>query len=184
MEEKRHLYIVISQTGTILSRALKILTGAQYNHSSISLSSDLQQMYSFGRRNPYNPFWGGFVKESPDTGTFKRFYKTEAVILEVDISQDKYEELCNLISEMRSEREEYHYNYLGVFLGAFNVNRKADKKFYCSEFVKDILVKGEVEGVDDLPEIIQPIHFLQLSHRQVYEGRLREYNNDTMVVHS
>lgn len=176
MEEKRHLYIVISQTGTILSRALKVLTGAQYNHASISLSSDLEQMYSFGRRNPYNPFWGGFVKESPETGTFKRFYKTEAVILEVKATEEKYQELCNLISEMWLEKNSYHYNYLGVILGAFNVNRKADKKFYCSEFVKDILQKGEVEGVDDLPDIIQPIHFLQLSHRQIYEGRLNEYD--------
>lgn len=33
-------------------------------------------MYSFGRLNPYNPFWGGFVHESIDKGTFKRFYLT------------------------------------------------------------------------------------------------------------
>ena len=30
-------------------------------------------MYSFGRKNAYNPFFGGMVKESVDTGTFKRF---------------------------------------------------------------------------------------------------------------
>lgn len=27
-------------------------------------------MYSFGRRHPYNPFWGGFVIESPRTGNW------------------------------------------------------------------------------------------------------------------
>ena len=61
----KQLYIVISQTGTLLSRILKYITGAEYNHASISLSRDLDKMYSFGRRHPYYPFWGGFVIESP-----------------------------------------------------------------------------------------------------------------------
>ena len=58
--QNKQLYIVISQTGTLLSRILKQITGAEYNHASISLSRDLERMYSFGRRHPYNPFWGGF----------------------------------------------------------------------------------------------------------------------------
>ena len=55
--QNRQLYIVISQTGTLLSRILKQITGAEYNHASISLPRDLERMYSFGRRHPYNPFW-------------------------------------------------------------------------------------------------------------------------------
>ena len=48
----KQLYIVISQTGTLLSRILKHITGAEYNHASISMSRDLEKMYSFGRRHP------------------------------------------------------------------------------------------------------------------------------------
>ena len=44
--QNRQLYIVISQTGTLLSRILKQITGAEYNHASISLSRDLERMYS------------------------------------------------------------------------------------------------------------------------------------------
>lgn len=51
--QNKQLYIVISQTGTLLSRILKQITGAEYNHASISLSRDLERMYSFGRRHPY-----------------------------------------------------------------------------------------------------------------------------------
>ena len=39
--QNKQLYIVISQTGTLLSRILKQITGAEYNHASISLSRDL-----------------------------------------------------------------------------------------------------------------------------------------------
>lgn len=33
--QNKQLYIVISQTGTLLSRILKQITGAEYNHASI-----------------------------------------------------------------------------------------------------------------------------------------------------
>ena len=67
--DTKKIYIVISQTGTILSRILKALTKNPYNHSSVALREDLHVLWSFGRRHPYNPFWGGFVKESPFFGT-------------------------------------------------------------------------------------------------------------------
>ena len=83
------IYIVMSQTGTILSRILKRITGADYNHVSLGISKELDVMYSFGRKNPYYPFWGGFVEESKRFGTFKRFYKTEALVLELNVGNKK-----------------------------------------------------------------------------------------------
>lgn len=87
---KNTVYIVISQTGTALSRVLKFITGAKYNHASISLVPDLSKMYSFGRTNPYNPVHGGFVVESPHYGTFKRFSGTKVEVLSVSVSEGQY----------------------------------------------------------------------------------------------
>ncbi|MBQ8741700.1 MAG: hypothetical protein IJY79_09165 [Clostridia bacterium] len=183
MESKRQLYIVISQTGTILSRILKLFTGAEYNHASVSLSSDLQQMYSFGRLHPYNPFWGGFVKESPNTGTFKRFYKTKAVVLAVDIDEEKYIELCEFLRKMHLQRRNYSYNYLGVCLAAFRITYRRRNCYYCSEFVRDMLLKGEVNGAEMLKSIVQPIHFFTLPHKKLFVGRLSEYSDDLLHSH-
>ena len=97
MEEKS-VYIVLSQTGTIFSRILKLFTGAKYNHSSISLFPSLETMYSFGRLNPYNPFIGGFVREGINIGTFKRFNKTTAVVLKINVREEKYEGLKNFLN--------------------------------------------------------------------------------------
>ena len=57
----RKTYIILTYTGTILSKIVKIYTKKEYSHVSISLDSDLTQMYSFGRLNPYNPFIGGIL---------------------------------------------------------------------------------------------------------------------------
>ena len=86
----KNIYIVLSQTGTMFSRALKFVTRAKYNHVSISLNESLDTMYSFGRLNAYNPFIGGFVEEGKNKGVFKRFQNTQAMVIELSISEHKY----------------------------------------------------------------------------------------------
>ncbi len=176
--EIKQLYIVLSQTGTMLSRILKLVTGAEYNHASVSLSSDLTQMYSFGRRHPYNPFWGGFVNETPYTGTFKRFQNTKAVVLAVEISGERYAEICKTVHWMYSQKESYHYNYLGLFLAAIHISYKKNHRYYCSEFVKEILLEGKVDGAEQLLPIVKPIHFLTIPHKQIYCGILSDYSDN------
>lgn len=175
-EKNRKIYIVISQTGTILSRILKFITGAKYNHASISLSPDLSIMYSFGRRHPYNPFWGGFVTESPDTGTFRRFSETRAVVLAITVREDQYMAIQERIDAMLEMKEAYHYNYLGLGLAAFNVRYRRSRHYYCSEFVRDLLAKSDVTGCRALAPIVQPIHFLEMPEvHEIFRGRLCDY---------
>ena len=171
----KNIYIILSQTGTILSKILKLLTGAEYNHSSIGLNSDLKQMYSFGRLNPYNPINGGFVVESPSSGTFKRFYKTKVLIVSVCISEQDYLKIQRAINNINRHKDLYHYNYIGLFLAAFHKIHKAERRYYCSEFVRYILKCGDVKGIDLLPGIIKPIDFLSIPHKTVYCGRLQNY---------
>ena len=151
--QNKQLYIVISQTGTLLSRILKQITGAEYNHASISLSRDLERMYSFGRRHPYNPFWGGFVIESPRTGTFKRFSETKVLVLSVSVTEEQH---------------------------AFHIVWKQESCYYCSEFVGELLTKSRVDGTEQLrSSIIQPMQFLRVPHTLLYCGKLREYVSNT-----
>lgn len=173
-----NIYIIISQTGTMLSRLLKFITGAQYNHVSLGLSHDLKKMYSFGRKNAYNPFWGGFVTESADFGTFKRFSKTQVIVLRLKVGKQKQQEIAEQIKLMLSNKKKYGYNYLGLGLAGFKIAHKSENRYYCSEFVRDILQENGVEGSEILNPIVQPIHFLQIPEAHtVYSGRLSAYSS-------
>lgn len=173
---QHHVYIVISQTGTLLSRFLKLVTKAEYNHASISLLPNLDTMYSFGRKNPYNPFWAGFVTESPRFGTFKRFSQTRIVVLDITVSEEQYQAIQRRIQIMLTLRQHYGYNYLGLWLGGLRICYRQKRRFYCSEFVKDLLEKQNVKGARQLNPIVQPIHFLNLPNaKQVYSGKLADY---------
>jgi len=172
----RHIYIVMTQTGTLLSRLLKLISGAEYNHASISLTDDLKTMYSFGRLNPYNPFLGGFVEESPDWGTFKRFSKTRAVVLSITVSEEQYEAIRTRLTRMMEQRRLYRYNYIGLGLAAFGIYYTQDGCYYCSEFVKDILEEFHVAGSEQLEHIVHPVSFSRLPDaKPVYTGILKEF---------
>lgn len=171
----KKIYIILTYTGTILSRIVKIYTRKEYSHVSISLDRDLNQMYSFGRLNPYNPFIGGFVHEGVDRGTFKRFKNTKTKIYSMEIDEEKYERLEEIIENIQQKKKLYKFNVIGLIAVALNVRIKREKCFYCAEFVKYVLEQSEVV---ELPEIIKPDDFNKLNGlNEVYIGKLQDYKS-------
>lgn len=171
----KKIYIILTYTGTILSRIVKIYTRKEYSHVSISLDRDLNQMYSFGRLNPYNPFIGGFVHEGIDRGTFKRFKNTKTKIYSMEIDEEKYEKLEEIIENIQQKKKLYKFNVIGLIAVALNVRIKREKCFYCAEFVKYVLEQSEVV---ELPEIIKPDDFNKLNGlNEVYIGKLQDYKS-------
>lgn len=170
------VYIVISQTGTLLSRVLKFITKAEYNHASLSLDRTLGTMYSFGRLDPYNPLHGGFVMESPHWGTFKRFHETKAIVLRVPVTEEQYRALQEYLTQMYGEKQKYHYNYLGLFLAWFGIVYQQENCCYCSEFVRDTLDKFAVVDAGQFERIVKPENFLRvIGDDVIYSGNLQEY---------
>lgn len=176
MEKKsKKIYIVLTYTGTILSKIIKIFTRAEYCHVSLSLDKKLNKMYSFGRLNPYNPFTGGFVHEGINHGTFKRFKKTKAEIYKIAVTNIQYNKIKKLIKEFDNNKEEYKFNKLGVFLAKFNYKYTKENRFYCSEFVKYLIEEAEIDL--ELKDIMRPIDFKEIIDEDfLYKGRLRNYN--------
>ena len=174
-DNQKQIYIVLSQTGTVLSRILHLVTKKEYNHSSISMNRELTRMYSFGRRNPYNPISAGFVRESPHFGTFKRFPETKIAVLSLAVSEETYKEIGDLLEEMIGCSKHFHYDFLGLCAAAFRVNYRRRNHFYCSAFVKDVLEKYDVEGVEALAPITHPVDFMTLHGVDlVYRGKMRD----------
>lgn len=177
MDDKAYqFYIVVTQSGSILSKALKVVTRAPYNHVSVSLEPDLDTMYSFGRIYPYNPVLGGFVKESPHRGTFARFDKTQALVLRLDISEKQFKGLARHLEVMYNRRHIYKYDVIGLFLAAFHISYKRKNMYYCSDFVKEMLIRHKVVNKRWFKKITKPIHFTELEGAEViYTGRLKDF---------
>ncbi|MBO5020288.1 MAG: hypothetical protein J6D52_06465 [Clostridia bacterium] len=181
--KNNEIYIVISQTGTLLSRILKGITHKAYNHASITPYSDLHIMYSFGRKNPYNPFWAGFVTESAEWGTFKRFSKAEVIVISIGIQEQTYANICSTLNTMLEDPKSYKYNYWGLWLAAFRIAVTGKNRYYCSEFVREILKLHSVNGSDKLQKIVHPMHFLSMPNvTTIYKGKLKDFNREPIEV--
>ncbi|MBD5111172.1 MAG: hypothetical protein HDT42_01350 [Ruminococcaceae bacterium] len=172
----KEIYIVISKTGTILCKMLRLFTHEEYNHASLSLDGELNSMFSFGRIYPYIPWLGGFVEESPHFGTMKRFSETEVRVLTVSVSDEVYDKLNNELHQMLSDKCSYHYDVFGLICAAFNKVYRRKNYYYCSAFVRDVLVKHGIESPDLFPEIVRPTDFLEIPDcSEIYNGKLREF---------
>lgn len=182
MEAEKKLYVVVSQTGSIVSKILKLLTGARYNHVSVALDATLTPMYSFARKYTYNPFWGAFVKEYPGRGALGRFKNTEVVVLELNCSSEQYDAVAARLEKMYREREKYRYNYRGLFSAYFSKKYHKKHHYYCSEFVRDLLERSGIIPENSFGDIAKPIDFLRLPQAAcVYCGRLRKYRPPTVA---
>lgn len=171
----KKIYIVLAHTGTILSRIIKMRTGAEYTHSSIALDKNLEQMYSFGRKYSYIAFIGGFVREGASFGTYKRFYKTEISVFEIPVTDEQYLKVYEHIEYIKKHKKEYRFNILGLFLAGFNKKLQFNKTYYCAEFVKKMLEVAEID-TSELPDVIKPENFKNLSNAKlIYKGKLKKY---------
>lgn len=170
------IYIVLTYTGTILSRTVRIFTRNTYTHASIALDKELEKMYSFGRLNPYNPFWGGFVKEGIDIGTFKRFKKTKAEIYSFEVTKEEYKKLEDIILVFSNDRKKYKFNIIGLIYARFNKQCKRKNKFYCSQFVREVIEQAEI-NMENIEEVIKPEDFRKIRTLNLeYKGLLNTYN--------
>ena len=170
----KKVYIVLTYTGTILSKVVKLYTRKEYSHVSISLDENLEKMYSFGRENPYLILPAGFVHEGVDVGTFKRFKRTKTAIYSLQVSDEQYENLKKEIDKFNKDKENYDFNIMGLFTAMFRVKLRREKKLYCAEFVKVVLDDAGVET--NLPNCVRPDDFKYIDGlKLVYTGKLQNY---------
>lgn len=177
----RKIYIVLTYTGTILSKIIKIYTKDEFSHVSISLDKELNEMYSFGRLHPYNPFFGGFVHENINSGTFKRFKKTKTEIYSMEVNDEEYEKIHATIREIQKAEKPYKFNALGLFAVGLKLKIQKKHSFYCAEFVKYSLENSGIET--NLPILIKPENFKNLENLKLeYRGKLGKYKPSNYLI--
>ena len=174
------IYIVLSQSYTMLARVIKVVTKDKYSHVSISLDKECSDMYSIGRRFTYYPFSGVYKNESIYKGVFNRNKKAQILVYELDITSDQYDNIINLLDEYGKESK--GYNFVGLLLAIFN--KKIDrKKYYCSEFIYKVLSDDSVKIYPKTNGIVKPMDFEKIDNlKKVYEGKIIDYKNENDKV--
>ncbi|WP_071395669.1 hypothetical protein [Bacillus tuaregi] len=179
---ERKVYVVLTDTGTLLTRMIKCYTKKPYNHASLSFDPHFSELYSFGRKRPRNPFTGGFVKESIHTGLLKQ---AKCAIYCCTITESQFLKMNQYIRQIEIERDLYRYNLLGLF--AIPLNKQFNRKhaFFCSQFVFTVLKEAQVVELPKHPSHVTPHDFQQIPFFQlVYQGDFEDYKHVSDIVES
>ena len=153
MEKKKKVYIIMSYTGSIFSKFLRIVLKNKFVHVSIGLDKQLQNVYSFGRKRPRTMFPGGFVKE--------------------DITEEQYEILKREIRKFTENEKKYGYNIFGLIPLNFNIRFERKNHFVCSQFVGRILQEAGIYNQDKNYSLIKPNDISKIyGLNKVYEGKM------------
>lgn len=173
---EQHIYIVLSDTGTIFTNLIKSYTRAPYNHASISFDSELTEMYSFGRKNPRNPLHGGFVKEDVLTGTYSYYPETTCVIYKMDVTEREKEKMKRILKVFIQKNDKFLYNFLGVVGVSIKEPIEFSNSYFCSQFVAEVLKRSGIHLWDKLPAMVTPEDFRKSNRLElIYEGKLFDF---------
>ncbi len=171
------VYILLTQTGTGISRFLRFFSHDRYNHSSLALDNTLTNMVSFGRRVSWFPFISGMVYENYQGGLFARYRETVCKVYRLRLTPQQYESLHSLLGVMLREMPRYKYSLLGIPLVYFGIPFGRPYRFTCSEFVSTLLCRAGILQPHKPCPLFRPSDFENLPMLEpVYEGLLRDYS--------
>lgn len=173
MSTQKDIYIVLTDTGTVLTRIIKWFTKSPLNHASIAFDSSLYEVYSFGRKNVNNPFIGGLVRENMRSSFFSH---CECAIYRCSISTEDYTNIYNHIKLMMRHQYRYKYNMLGLIGVLMNKEINREDAYFCSQFVAYVLEQSNLRPVNKPCYLVQPGDFAQSPLlKEVYRGRIIDY---------
>lgn len=173
---KKNIYLVFSNTGTILAKCINYYTKDKYVHVSLSFDESLKKMYSFGRIFPSNPFIGGLVEENLKDGVYKKFQNSQCIIYKIEVNEEQYLSLKEELEKFLQDQKKYKYSLLGLIGVMINKPIKRSNRYFCSEFISHLLIKSNIYESDKSPGLTKPSDLLNINHKEfIYEGLTYEY---------
>ena len=167
------IYVLLTDTGTVLTKIIRSFTRDPLNHASISFDIDLNEVYSFGRKNPSNPFFAGFVKEDV-RGEF--FEDSMCALYRCRLSETEYNNIRSQVMHFIQHQERYKYNLIGMLGVLFNIEMKREYSYFCSQFVATVFERSGINLVDKSPLLVKPGDLQNTPHLElVYQGKLHSY---------
>ena len=173
----KNIYILLSRTGTVPSRAIHAIKGGAYTHASIALTPQTDEIYSFARRKVRNFLNAGFVVENIHTQIFAHYPDCECAVYSIAISDSAYSRVRAKITEFKENYDKAIYNFLGLFMLIFNIPIKRRWQYTCSQFVAMLLSLTDEIALPKSPSLMLPCDFMNIEGAKlIYKGRIFDCN--------
>ncbi|MBP1989118.1 hypothetical protein [Paenibacillus eucommiae] len=174
MSNEKKIYILLTDTGTLFTKLIKLVTKSPMNHASISFNQELSETYSFGRKNPVNPFVAGFVRENMEGSLFT---KATCALYSCTVESSQYEQMYAHVKNIEENKQKYKYNMLGLFGILFNFKWERKHAFFCSQFVASVFEQNGMNLVGKPSVLTTPGDFQHSDALQLlFQGSLNRFH--------
>lgn len=163
---KRKLYLLLIRFPDTGSRLIHALTGFNYTHASIGLEEDLNTFYSFVVK--------GFIVEKID-----RYVKPDKTpmpcrLYELEVSQKVYDRVKEIVSAFELHRQDLEYSRMSVFMGLCHIPYKRRFKYFCSQFVAEVLNRSRAVRLHKKSNLYFPDDLRRLPGMKLdFQGNLK-----------
>ncbi|MCK0115530.1 hypothetical protein MWU57_00640 [Isoptericola sp. S6320L] len=171
-----NVYVVLSCSTTVLSRAIRWATGAEFTHAALALDPELEDMFSFGRRRAGNPFVGCFKRERIDDELYRRMPVLPGAVIEVPVTAQQREVVDAQVARFALDSGAYSYNHAGLV----GRGSESSTRFVCSEFVYHVLRSAGVCDLGVPRWKVSPQMLLRVPGDMVFRGDLKQYRPLTL----
>jgi hypothetical protein len=144
----KKIYILLTKHKSITAILLRIFTFHDYTHSSIALERD-GSYYSF---NPVR----GFTIERP---IGKKRVTTPCRLYCIEVDESIHAEIEARIKWFVDNPDEYKFNYVGLVFSILHIPIGIGNRYFCSQFVSDLLTSSDAAALRKRPNRYFPRHF-------------------------
>lgn len=178
--DKYPIFIVNSYTGTPFGKIIKTYTHSVYTHSSISLDTSLEKLYSFNGDNKVNKS-GGFSIESLSSYVN---YNNDCMIQVncIFVTKHDLDIIKGRLDYLQKNQKITKYGFDNIFNIIRNKSIEMGKdatSMVCSQFVSYILSVADIKLLDKSINLVTPKDLASLSSPTIYliyEGFGRDYD--------
>lgn len=161
----RTVTILLTRYSDWFGKFIRAIGRSGYSHASISIDGKEEIFYSFNYK--------GFVIEKPRK-YIPKMRMSGSVCIRMEVPEDTYARIEEEIMQFVAKRERYAYSRWGVMLCLLHIPHKFKDRYFCSQFVAEILqragaVKLKKSGSLYLPEqLIDGVECLFSAKQLVY----------------
>lgn len=171
----RSIYILLTRSGTVVSRAIWLVTRADYTHVSLAFDHDLVEMYSSSRKNGRTLFPSGPTREYLRGGYFRKPHRIPCALLELQVDEETYEQVRQEVQAVMREQDRYRYNIAGLLMCQMQIPSQRKYHLFCSQFISMVLQRSNALDLPRDPSLMKPNDYASLPGLICrYQGTLSE----------
>lgn len=161
LSNRKTITVLFTRYSDKISNLIYFITGRGYTHASLALNEGDNCYYSFNFKR--------FRMEHPEKHK-NRCGMSAAYLLE--ITDKEYEDIKNLIDDMVKKKERFGYSCIGLFLSILGISFEKNNRYFCSQFVADILQQTKSVCLSKNPSLYLPNDLLYALNSQKCLSRI------------